>query len=103
SVAALCNRGVERRSENGRDYVLMGDLRFRVRGEARVSDSLLCLNYPNTTYPTRLYFPEKLGCELNWNATEYILARHWETWSWKDVSPRLPLLEILAGHLKAFK
>lgn len=102
-LAILCNGGASRKSENGRDYILLEGLRFKVQGAARVSDALLCLNYPNSGYPTKLFLPEKIGCGLNWNSTEYILARHWETWSWRDVSPDLPLLDVLALHLAAFQ
>jgi hypothetical protein len=102
-IAALCNGKVERRSEGDRRYILMEGLRFYVAGEPRVSDALLCLNYPNASYPTRLFFPDKLGHGLNWNSTEYILAGHWESWSWKDVPTDQPAVEILAAHLGAFR
>jgi hypothetical protein len=88
---------------SGLRYIYMPGLKFLVRGAERQMDSLLCLNYPNGSYPTRLYLAEKIGLGLNWNDSPYLFARHWFSWSWKDVSPNQPPLAILAGHLEAFK
>jgi hypothetical protein len=103
-IRALCAGSVERRTEGVKNYILMPGLRFMVRGAPRQVDALLCLNHGNPSYPTKLFLAERIdGCGLNWNETAYILARSWHTWSWKDVSPNQRPIEILAGHLKAFK
>ena len=81
----------------------MQGLRFLVRGTETQMDALLCLNYRNPTYPTRLHFPANLGLGLNWHETAYLFARSWFSWSWKDVSPGQAPLAILAGHLEALR
>jgi hypothetical protein len=81
----------------------MEGLRFWVRGEHRQMDALLCVNYPNEAYPTKLYLPANLGLGLNWNETAYLLAKPWFTWSWRGVSPQQAPLATLAGHLEAFR
>lgn len=100
-IAAICDGEVRYMEEGERRYIYMEGLRFSVGGAEKRMDALLCLNYPNPTYPTKLYLPEKLGCGLNWNETAYILTRHWCTWSWRDVPPDQRPIEILANHLKA--
>jgi hypothetical protein len=103
SIAGLCAGRVTYMEEGGRRYVFMERLRFLVRRVEKQMDALLCLNYPNSTYPTKLFLPENLGLGLNWNETAYILARHWVTWSWKDVRPDQEPIAILAEHLRAFQ
>jgi hypothetical protein len=61
-----------------------------------VCEDILCLNYRNQSYPTKLYLPANLGLGLNWNETAYILGRPWFSWSWQGVSPAQPPLAILA-------
>ncbi len=102
-VAELCAGGVRYMDEGGRPYIFMNGLRFLARGEKKEMDALLCLKYPNPTYPTKLYLPTNLGLGLNWNETAYILAKNWFTWSWKDISPNQPPIAILADHLRAFR
>lgn len=102
-IAELCVGEVGYMEEANRRYVYMGGLRFLARGENKQMDALLCLNYPNPSYPTKLYISANLGLGLNWNESPYILGRQWFTWSWKDVSPSQSPFEILAGHLKAFQ
>lgn len=102
-IQPLCGGAVRRMSESGRSYVYMEKLHFLVRGVERVMDALLCTDYPNASYPTKLYLVENLGLDLNWNENAYILGRQWFSWSWKDVSPNQPPFAILAGHLEAFK
>ncbi len=101
-VAALCAGAVRYMTEGDRRYVYMEGLGFLARGAEKRMDALLCLNYPNAGYPTRLYLPVNLGLGLNWNGTAYIFARQWFTWSWRGVTPAQPPVEILAGHLEAF-
>lgn len=99
-IAALCDGEVSFKEEGGRKFISMEKLRFRVGATARVMDALLCLNYENASYPTKLYVPENLGGEgINWNETAYHFGRNWCTFSWSGVSPDQPYLEILAEHL----
>ena len=102
-IAGLCVGKVQYMHEGALRYIYMEKLRFLVRGAETEMDALLCLNYTNNTYPTKLYLPANLGLGLNWNENAYILARNWFSWSWKDVSPNQPPFSILAGHLEAFR
>lgn len=103
AIAAICSGTVRYMEEGGRRYIYMTGLSFLVRGAQQNMDALLCIDYPNPTYPTKLYLPQNLGLGLNWNETAYILAKTWFTWSWKGVSPAQPPFAILAGHLEAFR
>jgi hypothetical protein len=103
AIAGLCSGEVRYMDEGGLRYVHMVGLRFLVRGVEKKMDALLCLNYRNSSYPTKLYLPANLGLGLNWNENAYILGRPWFSWSWKDVSPGQTPLAILAGHLEAFR
>jgi hypothetical protein len=108
-IASLCAGSVRYMEEGGRRYVFMEGLRFFARGAQRQMDALLCLNYPNGSYPTKLFLPERLdlpprdGVTLNWNETAYILARNWFTWSWNNVQQNQEPVAILAEHLRAFQ
>lgn len=103
AIACLCAGKVKHMEEGGLRYIHMEGLRFLVRGESKHMDALLCLNYRNSSYPTKLYLPANLGLGLNWNETAYVLGKPWFTWSWKGVSPNQPPLAILAAHLEAFR
>ncbi len=102
-IALICDGAVRYMDEGGRRYIHMVGLHFLVRGVEKTMDALLCPNYPNNSYPTKLYLPVNLGLGLNWNENAFVLARSWFTWSWKDVSRDQPPLAILAGHLEAFR
>lgn len=102
-IAELCGGEVRYMNEGGLRYVYMEGLKFLVRGTERQMDALLCLNYRNSSYPTKLFLPANLGLGLNWNETAYVLAKPWFSWSWKDVSPNQSPLAILAGHLEALR
>lgn len=102
-IQQLCEGMVQRMSEGQLQYIHMAGLHFRVQGKPTVMDALLCLNYPNPSYPTKLYFPTKLPLNLNWNDSPSILGKVWHSWSWKDVRPNQSPFAILAGHLEAFK
>jgi len=102
-IAVLCSGPVRYRDEDGKRYVHMVGLHVLVRGEQKELEALLCLNYPNGTYPTRLYFRVNLGLGLNWNENAYIFATQWFSWSWKDVKATQSPIEILAGHLEALR
>lgn len=102
-IAELCSGAVRYMEEGGLRYVHMEGLKFFVRGTQTTMDALLCLNYPNNSYPTKLFLPVNVGLGLNWNGNAYLLARPWFSWSWQGVSPNQPPIAILAGHLEAFK
>jgi len=102
-IAWLCSGAVRYLEEAGLRYIYMEGLKFLVRGAEKQMDALLCLNYRNGSYPTKLYLPANLGLGLNWNETAYILAKPWFSWSWQGVSPNQPPFAILAGHLESFK
>lgn len=102
-IAELCTGKVCYMSEGAHRYIHMNGLHFLAKGKEQHMDALLCLNYHNSTYPTKLYLPQNLGLGLNWNENAYIFARQWFTWSWRGVTPNQTPFEILAGHLEAFK
>lgn len=102
-IAALCAGKVRYMNEGGHRYIHMEGLRFLVQGTERQMDALLCLDYPNPSYPTKLYLTANIGLGLNWNETPYLFAKAWFSWSWKDVSRDQPPCAILAGHLEAFR
>jgi hypothetical protein len=102
-IAALCSGKAQYMNEGGRRYIFMQGLHFLVRGAERQMDALLCLDWPNASYPTKLFLPANIGLGLNWNENAYILGKPWFSWSWKDVSRHQPPFAILAGHLEAFR
>jgi hypothetical protein len=102
-IKEICGGAVKYMSESGRRYIYMEGLHFLAKGVEKQMNALLCLNYPNPTYPTKLYLAANLGLGLNWNETASFLAKPWYSWSWKDVSPNQSPFAILAGHLEAFR
>jgi hypothetical protein len=102
-IAMICGGPVQRMEEGGRHYIYMGGLHFLVKGQERVMDALLCLDHPNDSYPTKLFFPANLGLGLNWNENAFILARPWFSWSWSGIARNQPPFAILAEHLSAFR
>jgi hypothetical protein len=101
-IATMCSGPVQYMSANNMRYLYMGGLGFWVKGAHTKMDALLCLNYTNPTYPTRLYLPNSLGLGLNWHESAYLFARQWHSWSWSGVRANQPLIAILAEHLRAF-
>jgi hypothetical protein len=103
-IADICSGRVVFMTEGDRRYIFMEGLHFLVRGNnQKQMDALLCLNYPNSSYPTKLYLPENLGLSLNWNENAYILGRQWFSWSWNNVAVNQAPFAILAEHLRAFQ
>ena len=98
-IAALCDEGVCFKTDGGRNLIYMPGLRFFANGANHKMDALLCLNHNNPSYPTKLYLAAVVGAGLNWNENAYILGRQWYTFSWSNVSPDQPAIEILAAHL----
>jgi hypothetical protein len=99
----MCSGGVHYLDEGGRRYIHMHGLHFYVDQAPQEMDALLAINWPNPSYPTRLFLPASLGHGLNWHETAYILGRSWVTWSWKDVKADQAPVAILADHLAAFR
>jgi hypothetical protein len=102
-IARLCAGTVRYIDEGMLKYIHMEGLHFLIRGAERQMDALLCLNYPNDSYPTKLYLPANLGLGLNWNESPYLFGRPWFSWSWKGVNRGQSPIAILAGHLEAFR
>ena len=100
-IALICSGLVTRLEEGTKRFIHMERLKFRVRGVQREMDALLCLNYPNDTYPTKLFLPENLGAGLNWNENGFFLGRPWFSWSWSNVARDQSPIAILAEHLRA--
>ncbi|MCK1415322.1 MULTISPECIES: hypothetical protein [unclassified Bradyrhizobium] len=101
-IAQLCDGKVSFQTDGWRKLIHMAKLRFRVGSSSHVMDAVLCLNYDNPSYPTKLYLAENVGGEgLNWNEQAYLLGRNWQTFSWKDVPADQPYVDILASHLSA--
>jgi hypothetical protein len=102
-IAMICDGKVIYMTEGNQRFVFMEKLKILVKGTMRQMDALLALNHPNASYPTKLWLPESLGCNQNWNENGYILGRHWFSFSWSGVMPNQPPLAILAQHLKALQ
>ena len=102
-ITWLCSGQVRYVEEGGRRFIYMQGLRFNVGTHAQEMDALLALNWPNPTYPTRLFLPQRLGHGLNWHEDAFILGKPWFTWSWKDVKAEQAPVEILANHLAALR
>ncbi len=94
-------------TEGPHTFVFLKCLRFLCGGNPLKVDALLCPQ-EHSSYATRLFLEQKHsyplsdGNEPNWQVHS-ILGKPWHTWSWKDVSADQTLLEILSGHLDAFK
>jgi len=100
--------GARLMTECGQEFVFLPDLSVTVGKAAMKLDALLCPS-GHSGYATRLFLSEPItdrptirGQAANWS-THVVLGRTWHTWSWRDVSPGLPLLQILLGHLAALR
>ena len=86
--------------EAGRRYIRLPALSFPCNGSVETADALLCPG-EHSGYSTRLFldrpFPHK---GQNWT-THSILGRQWHTPSFNNISADLPLMAILANHLRA--
>jgi hypothetical protein len=102
-IARLCMGPVRYLEEGGRRYIHMQGLRFWVGTDTVEMDALLAMNWPNQSYPTRLFLPASLGRGLNWHESAFILGKSWITWSWAGVKAEQAPAEVLAIHLSAFQ
>lgn len=107
ALAAVCT-GAKVLNEAGYKYVYLPKLKFKVGGEVKCLDALLCAS-AHSGYPTRLFLeaqiierPQINGMPANWT-NHVILGRNWWTWSWTGVPADLPAVQILLAHLKALQ
>lgn len=89
-------------SEGGKHYIFFPRLKIRHAETDYVVRALLCPT-EHSSYPTKLFLSEKIPAPLNWNFSSRILDSTWYSWSWRDVSASLRLIQMLAGHLAAFR
>jgi hypothetical protein len=102
-ISWMCSGLVRYLEEGGRRFIIMQGLKFLLGDQPVEMDALLAINWPNPSYPTRLFFPSALGRGLNWHESAFILGKSWVTWSWSNVRADQPPLEILANHLAALR
>ena len=88
--------------EGGQEYIFLPNLTLPKGCQPTVVDALLCPG-SRDGYATRLFLSAPVvGKGNNWNQ-HHIANRTWHTWSWRDVSADQRLIQILLGHLDAFK
>lgn len=95
-------------ADGARVFVWLPSLHVAVGERIYVLDALLSPK-DGPGYPTRLYLSQQIAerqtigtMPANWTC-EVIGGRTWYTWSWKDVSQTLPLLEMLLAHMRALR
>lgn len=94
--------------ENTQQFVYLPSLQIMVGETVRTLDALLSPT-AHSGYATRLFLSEQISERptiganpANWSRHQ-ILSRDWYTWSWRDVSADLPLVQMLLAHVKALK
>jgi hypothetical protein len=96
--------GASAMSEGEKDYIFFPELKVRVGENEHCVSGLLLPSAHSSGYMTKLFLSSQIpGSALNWNFTDRILDRTWYSWSWQGVPASMRLLQILAGHLGAFK
>lgn len=95
--------GVACAAEGGRAYFLLPNVTLPAGCVPTSLDALLCPT-ERDGYQTRLFFSGRITHppRANWN-TFNILDRAWHAISWQNVSASLRLVQIAAGHLRAFR
>lgn len=89
----------EKRLEAGCHYLYIPRTRINSDGKVEEVDTLLSYS----TEPTKLYLGRHFhGKAKNWN-TCVIMGQEWHTFSYSGVGSGLPLLDILANHLRALR
>lgn len=91
--------------DGGMTFFLLRGLKVPLRGGTRDMDALLCPG-THSGYHTRLFLAENLAglapTTQNWGAF-VILGGTWYACSHQGVSAEQPLIQILAGHLRALR
>lgn len=89
-------------SEVGQAYIYLPTLRLPEGCQPALVEGLLCA-HARDGYATRLFLSAPVAGKGNNWTQHHIANRTWHTWSWKDVSASQRLVQILLGHLDAFK
>jgi hypothetical protein len=90
-------------TEGGQTVVFLPSVQFEAKGSA-VTRNLLLWPGPRDGYLTRLFLSEQAASTATRAWTAYSLCGGtWWAVSWQGVPADLPWIEILAGHLGAFK
>jgi hypothetical protein len=104
-LAALggVGRAAELWSEGGKPIVFLPGLSIPSRGKLLLRDALLW-PHERDSYQSRLFLSEPIpdSPAQNWNQFS-IAGRAWHACSWQGVANTLTWLEMLAGHLRAFR
>lgn len=107
ALLAICP-GATEKHEAGYRFVFLPALKVPVGERVLVMDALLAVT-SHSGYSTRLFLAEQIterptinGQAANWSCHQ-ILGRNWWSWSWRDVEPTLPWIQILHAHLGALK
>jgi len=100
-LKALCP-GAQEIPEARQVYIFLPNLKLPAGCKPPQADALLCA-HSREGYPTRLFLSQPVvGKGSNWN-THRIADKTWHTWSWNYVSAEQRLIQILLGHLEAFR
>ena len=102
SLRSLCPQA-ELMTEGGQTVVYLPGVQFQA-GAARVTRNLLLWPGPRDGYLTRLFLSQQVTGSVDRAWTSYNLCggTRWAV-SWQGVPADLPWIEILGGHLGAFK
>ena len=102
SLRSLCPQA-ELMTEGGQTVVFLPSVQFDAKGSA-VTRNLLLWPGPRDGYLTRLFLSGQVPSTETRAWTSFSLCGGtWWAVSWQGVPADLPWIEILAGHLGAFK
>lgn len=100
-LQTLCP-GARAMSEGGQELIHLPTLKLPPGSQPSEVEGLLCPT-ARDGYATRLFLSSPVaGRGANWTV-HHIANRTWHTWSWRDVSASQSLVQILLGHLDAFR
>ena len=100
-LQTLCP-GARAMSEGGQELIHLPTLKLPPGSQPSEVEGLLCPT-ARDGYATRLFLSSPVaGRGANWTV-HHIASRTWHTWSWRDVSASQSLVQILLGHLDAFR
>lgn len=89
-------------SEAGYDFVYMPKLILPNGCQPPEVEGLLCPQLRDG-YATRLFLSAQvIGKGINWTQ-HHIVGKTWHSWSWQNVQANQRLVQILLGHLGAFR